>query len=184
MAKLLTALIIFGAAVGVFFSLALPALNIIKIDNTNSAMLSTAITKFQDLEKKRNEVVAKYSSVSNEDVKKLNIALPTQITAVNLVAQIDDMIKARGMVLKSINIEDTQSFQKKELTASGEEQKYNTASIVFVASGSYEVFLSMLSDLVKSLQIIDIKEISFAVGAKADSYEFSVRAITYYAGNQ
>lgn len=183
MARVFISFLIFGGALAVFFGLTIPALNTIKADSTKSAMMSTAITKFENLEKKRNEVVSKYSSVSNEDSRKLNVALPAQITAVNLVAQIDDMVKARGMVLKRIDIEDTKTSPKKALIKSGEVQKYNTATIVFSVSGSYEVFLSLLSDLEKSLQIIDIKDISFAVGAKADSYDFSVRAVTYYAGD-
>jgi hypothetical protein len=176
-------MVIFGTAMAVFFGLTVPALSNVKKDSVKSATMSTAIKQFEDLEKKRNEFVAKYSSISNEDDRKLKVALPTQITAVNLVSQIDDMVKARGMVLKRIDIEETKASKKKEVAKNGEVQKYNTASIIFVVSGSYEVFLSLLSDLEKSLQIIDIKDISFSVGAKADSYDFSVRAITYYAGD-
>lgn len=183
MARVFISIIIFGAALGVFFGLTMPALTNIKKDSTKSATMSAAIAQFEELEKIRNEVVAKYSSVSNEDSRRLNVALPAQITAVNLVAQIDDMVKARGMVLKRIDIEDTRTVKKREVTKSGELQKYNTATIVFSVSGSYEVFLSLLSDLEMSLQIMDIKEIGFSVGAKADSYDFNVRAVTYYAGD-
>lgn len=183
MARIIISIIIFGAAVGVFFGLTVPALNNAKAESAKSAKLESAIKQFEELEKKRNEIVSKYGGVSPEDTKRLDLALPKQISAINLVIQIDDMAKSRGLLLRRIDIEEIKDNKKKELAKNGTEPQYKTATIVFSVTGSYEVFTSFLSDLEKSLQIMDIKEVSFSAGGKADSYDFSVRAVTYYAGD-
>lgn len=167
----------------VFFGLTIPALNDIKADSIKDARLSEALREFNNLEKIRNEILAKYSSVSNEDGARLDRALPRQISAVNLVYQIDDMAKSRGMLLKSINIEEPKLSKKAAITTAADASKFNSAVIVFNASGSYDVFLRFLSDLEKSLQVMDIKDVSFSSSGRVDSYDFSVRAVTYYAGN-
>ncbi len=183
MMRILTTLIFLGGAIAMFFGLTIPSLNDIKASSIKDARLTEALKEFDNLEKIRNDILAKYGSISNEDNAKLDRALPKQISAVNLVYQIDDMAKSRGMILKNINIEEPKSGKKAELTPSGEPAKYNSVALVFTATGSYEVFLNFLSDLEKSLQVMDIKEISFNSSGKVDSYDFSVKAVTYYAGN-
>lgn len=183
MTKILISILIFGASLGVFFGLTMPLIETVKTDSAKAAKMATAISKFQDLEKKRNDLMAKRGSISNQDIDKLNASLPEQISAIRLITQIDDMTKDSGLILRTIDVEEPKSGSGKELTQTGEVKKYKSAAIVFSVAGSYKVFLGFLANLERSLQIIDIKDITFSVGSKADSYDFSVRALTYYAGD-
>jgi Tfp pilus assembly protein PilO len=176
MQKLITTLFFLIAAIAVFFSWTQPYIDGIKVLSQEEQELNEILLNSRNLQERRDEILGVYNTINQNDIFRLNKLLPEQMRAIDMVIEIENIVKGHGLLFKNIGI----AAPAKEKNIFGLMKKdFETVPLTMVVSGPYNSFVSFLEDLEKSLYLIDINQLTFSSG-KVDSYEFTIRANTYW----
>lgn len=138
----------------------------------------------RDLQKKRDEMISTKKEISDDNLVRLGRILPTGYDSVKFIIEVEQMIRNRGMLLKSINIGENGEKQsinnnKNEIQAPENNEKlYVTVPVVISTFGSYRSLRDFLDDLEHNLRLVEIESISFTAG-ETDSYEINIIASIY-----
>lgn len=128
-----------------------------------------------------DKLLGEYNSISQENIDKINKMIPSGSDQMKLVVQIEDMMKSRGLILKSIDakesIKSSSVKSKEEVLAMGE---LSRLSLSVKAQGSYSAFHSFLIEAERSLRLIDIESVKINAVADKEVYDFSVEAVSYW----
>ena len=120
-----------------------------------------------------------YNAILQENVDKIKKMVPPVDESMKLVVQIDDMMRKKGLTLKTI---DTRNIASKNSASDSQNNGGKAAESVFLsinAQGSYESFRFFVEELEKSLRLIDVKAVKInPVGQ--DNYSFSIEAVSYW----
>lgn len=115
-----------------------------------------------------DEVVARYKSLSAEQVERLRKMVPDTVDNVRLVNDINVIAKESGVTLKKVDY-DPGEINSPESVNAENRLPYGSYTVRFVVSGPYKNFLVFVESLENSLRIIDIKSISFNASANPSS---------------
>ena len=126
-----------------------------------------------------DKLLGEYNSISQENIDKINKVIPSGSESMNLVVQIEDMMKSNGLVLKSIDTKE--SAKESSVKKKGEGEKaVSPLSLSIKAQGSYQSFYSFMNEAEKSLRLMDIGSVKVnAIGDK-EVYDFSIEAVSYW----
>lgn len=140
-----------------------------------------ALSKATEIEEARKGLLRIYNDIPSEDLDKLLKLLPDHIDSVRLIIDINNVGSKYGMTLQNITLADSSGPNEKSSSSSigPKESKYSSVVLRFAVSGSYDNFRSFISDLERSLRLIDIDTISFSTKGEADIYDFNVTVSTY-----
>ncbi len=100
-----------------------------------------------------------------ENVKKINTALPEKVSLPPLIYFIQDKTLENGLILGDLNLQGTSSLEKK----TGLKQ----TSFSLGVTGSYSAFRNFISSLEKSSRLIEISDVSFGALRKRTREEES-----------
>lgn len=142
-----------------------------------------ALSKASELGARRDQLLTKYNSFSQDEINRLNRILPDSVDTVKLITDLDSVAGKYGITLHSINVtqallDNSQSINTNEASTT----PYNTTTINFGFSATYPNLVLFLKDMEKSLQMVDIKSVSFDVpqgGLSANMYNYNVSLDTY-----
>ncbi len=165
-------------SVALFLKYTKPYYDETKILKEEKAVLEEALGNSRELQGLRNDLLEQYSGVSQDDIEKLNKLLPSEARSDDIIVLFEDRTKARGLLLKRIDVQKNIRAEDPNAAMGTPLPPYSVADISFSLSGSYESFLALLADFEKSLQLIDVKNISFS-STESGVYEFSVKAVMY-----
>lgn len=186
----LVSTILLLASLGLFFGYVNPAYR----KNTESSVLAEksvkelreergryedAFQKTREIEVARTGLLEKYNRISLEDREKILKLLPDHIDSVRLIIDINTIAAQYGMALKNITLTDVE--EKKGSTAGTigpSETLYAKVGLKFSLRGSYDNFLSFLRDSEKSLRLMDVTALAFAV-REENAYDYDVTVSTY-----
>ncbi len=168
--------IIIVIALGYLFLLK-PKINIIFADDTRIALedqkAQEKVIKYNKQIEELKEITAEYSKISETDINKINQILPDEPEERGLFVQIEKIVKANGLLLESIFIDDSdakaaQTKTKSRRSGIVEAEKEVDISnmkelkIIFTVNEvSYPAFKSLLGSLEKNLRIIDVDTIEY-----------------------
>ena len=114
--------------------------------------------------------------ISLEEREKLNRLLPDAIDNVRLIIDIENIARRYGMVPQVRSFSDTGGSEGVVVTNT---KPYNTVTVAFSVSGSYDTLKRFVRDLEQSLRLVDIQNIKFsAEDNDFYSYEFQIK--TYW----
>ncbi len=180
MGRIIASIFLLAAAITVFFAWTNPALKAVKTLKTKQTNLNLSLDNLKEVRSVSDQILSKYNSIPQDDLDKLDKLLPSKMKAIEFVMEVENMVKKHGLLLKNIDI---QKPDKKERIAFGEKKKpFEKIPLNISLIGSYASFVSFLSDAEKSLSVIDIENLTFKSG-KIDSYQFNIKASTYWKGN-
>lgn len=125
-----------------------------------------------------------------EEINKLNLAIPTQRDVATPVAVFEEASTINGLILISIDVSDLEEERgSKKLLSS----VLNALEIRIKMSGTYSSFEKFIEDVEKSFPLLEISQISFRIlpaelsGQTGNllnpSMEFDVVFETYYKAN-
>lgn len=177
MARIITTLVFLAAAVIIFLNWTMPDFRQIGSLRGQEKSFNGVLARSKELQAIRNDLLSKYNSVSPSDWDRLNKILHSKTDTMKLIVGIENIAKTHGMALKNI---DFQKSAKKQKASFGEKKKdFNETVLSISVTGPYESFVSFLGDLEKSSNLIDVNQINFRAD-KTDSYEFNIKAATYW----
>lgn len=185
--RLLSTLVIIGAAVGIFFVFGRPELDTIKILGAQQAEIEQSLAELQELAKLRDDLLSKYNAVNPLDIERLDKIVPSSIDSGLLIAELESFAQNFNLVLNSVSITDereqARAQQRRGAVALKEaEQPFKKLPLSLQIAGTYSSLRDFLKHLETNARIIDIAEIRFVSGEK-DFFEFTVEANTYWIGD-
>ena len=152
--------------------------------NTAQANLETA----SKLARSRDELIARYNSISKTDLDNLRTLLPDAVDNIRLIIQINSLANKNG--LSSLRNVD---YQTADDTAPGAVQEpsltkrpYGEFAVSFQTTGQYKNFLAFISDLEQNLRLVDVTSIEFSPAdqgvqqSAATSMTYKVALKTYW----
>ena len=174
MNKFLTPIILVIVAVGLFFFYIDPQWQKMKVLQATNAEYNNAIDQSNKLLKVRDSLLAKYNSFRPEDLTRLEKLLPNNIDNVRLIIDINSITSKYGASIKNVKLS-TPSAEADVTNNSG----YRTMVLSFGVSTSYNNFLNIMSDLERSLRLLDVTSISFKA-TDTEPYEYTISIKTYW----
>ncbi|HEY0980280.1 MAG TPA: hypothetical protein VGE18_02635 [Candidatus Paceibacterota bacterium] len=175
-------LIIIGASIGTFFMVIKPRYDKLQVIKAEVANYDTSLETAEQLQSSREELIAKYNSISKTDLDGVKTLLPDSVDNIRLIIQLDSLATKNGLsTLRSVDYksEETSSSgtgaggaganagQAQNIAASN--KPYGEFTISFQTAGQYKNFLAFLSDLEQNLRLVDITAIDFGASSGGSS---------------
>ena len=159
--------ILIAVSLGVFFFFLKPQYQSARALQQQVAVYNSSLDTADKLKTSREELIAKYNSISKTDLDNIRSLLPDTVDNIRLVIQLDALAARNGLsTIKNVNYQTEKEKQENE-TPETSRLPYGEFVISFETSGQYKNFLSFLSDLEENLRLVDVTEVSFLEGSTA-----------------
>lgn len=178
MRKLLPILLLI-VSVGLFYLHIDPRYKQIKETQNQVKEYKEAIEKASDLQKVRDELLTKYNALPKEEITRLEKMIPANLNTVKLITDLSAIGGPYGIAIYSVGVRDVADAGE-DITALSK-KLYETTSITFKFSASYPNLASFIRDIEKSLQLVDVKSLTFDVKDEVsgiNNYEMTIQ--TYW----
>ena len=198
MPRLLIAVTFFAAALVLTFGYARPEWRKFKTIESEITELEEIGREFDELISSRDHLLERINAVSKEDLARLERLLPSGAHAADFLTALEGIAVEGGIALRRIDLASPESAKaESSLSQPGTSARQQprpaaapvsapeagkTGIVPFSAqvSGSYPAFKKFLAGLERNTRLIDVEEISFSSGGKAEIIDFTVKAKTYY----
>lgn len=179
----------------VFFFYTKPTYDRVRTVQTQVAQYDTALTKATELQELKQTLLSRYNAFNPSDIDRLQKFLPDHVDNVRLILDLDSLASRYGLGLQNVDVTGTSGASgRKEQTALGAiaagSQKYDSLTLKFTTRGSYDSFVSFMTDLESSLRVVDLvnltvsRDTSAAASSVATpgalSYTYDVTIRTYW----
>lgn len=141
------------------------------------AAFDNALDRSKELISLRDALLTRYNSIPTETIDRISTMLPDSIDTVRLIIDIDALASRYGMSLNNISIGSTEDVAD-GIGPSGD--LYGTLTLSFTVASTYDRFRAFLSDLERSLRIIDVTSISFGTQTEAGLTPYTITFNTYW----
>lgn len=149
---------------------------------------ASALDKVKEVETLRTGLLAKYNSLSQGDKDALGKLLPDTIDEPRFVNDVNTVAAEYGMSLGNISYSETKSSgtgnapgmgsgapppqtvpgsPSSGTPAAAAPAKYSPVELSFAVSGSYENFIGFLTQLERSLRLLDVTSVALGAGKSA-----------------
>ncbi len=183
-----TALILIILAIGIYFTFTsgqLVQAKAIKVVNDEYA---SALKGAVELIRIRDEVLAQYKALSEEDQIRLDKMIPSTVDNIRLIIDLNEVAFKHGFSLKNIKANAPSSKNTQVANTRGATTNrpggisiptLDTVTVSFSVTAPYLEFISFLQDIEANLRIMDPTKISVSAKDVGD-YEFNVELKTYW----
>ena len=182
MNKFITPIIFVLLAVALFFGYVDPQWQQVKDLQASNDEYNKAIEQSRKLLEVRDGLLKKYNGFRGEDLKRLEKLLPDNIDNVRLIIDINSITSKYGASIKNVKLSTAGGSDKNApapAAAAPPGQSYNSMILSFSISAPYSTFITILSDLERSLRLLDVTSISFKA-PEAEPYTYDVSIRTYW----
>ncbi len=186
MFKALTPFLSIITAIVVGFFFVKPMYEDIKSIQAETTQYRDAVAKASESNRKLQELLQKKNSFSAGELERVDLIAPDVISQVRVLVDLENLAKKHNMlfgnvVLAGDSMEDSSSDSEsaENLETSGSlsfDNDFVFSDISFGLIGSYEQFLSILSDLERSLSIMEIIKLDFvSLPGNLQQYDLVIR---------
>lgn len=185
-----TPLILIVLAIGIYFTFTRAKIDEVKAVQIVNAQYQQALDNSERLVKKRDEILAIYNRITPEDQNRLERMIPDNVDNVRLIIDVNSVAAKHGLTLKNVKTSTTKD-QNPQSSKGGQSPTqvpnsnvliaggYDTVTLSFDVSGSYQNFLDFLRSMEKSLRIMEISRISLKVN-DAGTYDYGLEFKTFW----
>jgi Tfp pilus assembly protein PilO len=173
MNRVLVPLLLIIIAITSFFLWINPHYEEVKVLRVKQAQSDEALDKIKQLETVRAKLVDQENAFNQDDLEKLKKFLPDNVDNIRLFLDIQGIASRYGTSIADIEVGEDKSSSKsktKSTTSSkaiGPSNKpYGEMTLSFSVATTYENLNSFLTDLEKSLRLVEIKSLSFEADNK------------------
>jgi Tfp pilus assembly protein PilO len=198
MFRYLTSILLIGFSLAVLLLFANPLYTSIGELKAKQAEYDDALSNSKALENERDKLTAKYSTISTENLLKIQRLLPDNVDNIRLVLEIEKLATPYGIVLRDVRYspvkkDGAEGSADGPISSGGDRGKmkdknYGSWDLEFTVNTSYHNFLNFTKDLENNLRIIDIDSLQFSSGgitakSSAEVYKFDFKIKTYWLKN-
>ena len=166
-------------AIAIFYFFTDPAYQETKKLTIEKKSYEDALDNSKKLQEVRDSLLAKYNSFPAADLDRLERMLPNNVDNVRLILEIDQISSRYGMPVRNITISGDAGNKKVGDLIGRDDKSYGSVRLAFSVEGSYSNFVAFISDLEKSLRIVDIQNISISA-SDSGVYRYDMGVKTYW----
>ena len=191
--KSLIALLLVLISIGLFFYYVQPTYNTIQTLVDREQQLEDALTKARELQAERDSLLARFNTFDKEELARLRKMIPDNVDNVRLILDMDSIAKQYSVALRDFEIENSAAAagaqgqaavgQANNPAAEAGNMLHNSLVLKFQAEASYESLLAFISNLERSLRLVDVELIEFesqGFGVEDSPYTFNISIRTYW----
>lgn len=156
-----------------------PVWDDISVLRAESSAIADNLAQLKEVEALRDQLLNTYNAISKDDLARLNEFLPGKPNTEDVLVSMENLTRARGIQLKSINFSVSQDNALQNPAAATLSTASSAVTYNFAVSASYEAFRSLIDAFEKNARLTDVSEVMFSSGEK-DVYSFSLKARSYY----
>jgi len=187
-------LIIIAVAVAVFFLVTQG--NVKKIEKNSAEVdhLSSVLENIRLYQDKAKQLISDYNSIETNNIDRLEKFLPDDVSNVKLILAVQNVADDLGISIKNVTYDSaSQKSSNGQVTSSQDAinrqtKDYGAFDMNIVVTGRYPEFVTFLSQIEKSLRIVDIRQIDFAAKDSKtgvtptgnEIYQFDIDLRTYW----
>lgn len=170
-------------ALVIFFFYSKPMFAEMRVLQEQTAQYSDAVKKAQDLNTELSDKLKKKRSYDTESINRLNALVPESINEVKVLTDLSEIARSHNMLFGNINVTNSDN-EKSDSTvpdpsvSTGDVSYENITNtgIAFSLIGTYDQFKSFLSDIERSLVLMEVTGITFTTGeGDLQQYEVSIQ---------
>ena len=178
--KSLMPLLLIVLSIGLFYTFISPHYENVQMLSTQANQYEDALKKSEELRVVRDNLLTEYNSLPRADIDRLMRIVPDSLDGVKLVADIDAVAGRHGITVSEVKISEDTSSNPQGIVDVADAKPYLSTSIAFKFTSTYSNLTKFLGDLEKSLQVVDVKSLSFTSGkSKNDLYTYDIAIQTY-----
>ncbi len=184
-----------------FFSIVNPTYKDILKLRTDVETYNLAIDNSVKLQNKRDSLLDTYKSIKQIDKDRLEQFLPSTISNIKFILEIEKIANLHNMPLKNVVFQsflvgDTKTESSKDAGAmvlsainSNTAIPYGVFPIQFTTEGTYDKFVLFLKDIEHNLRLVDVNQVTFSVpppldkpgeGSDPSIYTYNLKVETYW----
>ncbi len=176
--KIIISIVFIAVAGLVFYIFTIPYLNDIKSMQAEIAAYNDALKNSKKIQARRDELLQTYNAIPVETLDRLKKLLPSSVSGIKFIVEIEDLVKKHGLILRSIDIIEPKK-EGKGVEVQEATTPYGIVPVNISLSGSYESFLPFLESMTNNLRLVDITNVTFN-SSETNFYQFNIKASTYY----
>jgi len=186
---LITMILIFGILILGFVYLG-PAWSEYSATRQATQELQEISQELDNLIINKDQLISSVNRISKENLDRMDVALPSNKKAAELLVFFESVAGKNSLVLKNIDLEEKILAERTSLgnprpgsaiantnRPSGE---VNELPITMNLLGGYDSFKNFLRDLEQNLRIIDVENINFSATSNSSVFTFGIKVKTYY----
>lgn len=168
MSKVITPILFFLAAIGLFFTYLQPAYDVLLAFQAQEERLDDTLEESDKLIEVHDSLLRQYNSISSEDMKRLSQILPNDVDVVRLIVDIDALATKHRLTIRSFGVpylqsEVTNTSSRNRVVAKADEGPVGSAILTIECDGEYADFKALLLDIEQSLSLLDLVSLNIAV---------------------
>jgi len=176
--KLFTPVLFLVLAGALFWGFIDPSYVRVKDLRAQEAEFDQALNRSRELQSVRDQLLARYNAFPQSNLQRLERLIPDHIDNVRLILDLDAMASKYGMRVRNVSIQADQS-RVQQGALGGDEKPFESVILSFTVSGTYDTFRQFLTDLERSLRLVDTVSLSFTTN-EAGLYNYTVGIQTYW----
>jgi hypothetical protein len=194
MVKFLSALLLIGIAVFIFYQFTSPVMTDISGLWAQKAKLNDALENAKKLRAVQETLLTTYGNFAPADLDRLAKLVPDNIDNIKLIIDLNNISRQYNMTVRNTKIkleEEPKAVVVRRAVGAAAAatpapaannlpaNKKATVFVDFSVSGPYASFKSFLDDIVRSLRLVDVASVNFAANDKG-SYDYNLQIKTYW----
>lgn len=172
-------LILIVLAVGLFYTFSSPQYREVQGLQASAAEYRSVIENVSRIAEARDALLDNYEAIPARERDKLLKVLPNSVDAVRLALDLDTIAGRYGIAIRNVKVDSLADPNAALAVLPNNDVPYKKAVVTFNFVSNYENFIRFISDLEKSLRIMDVKSVNFRVSENG-IYEHNVQVETYW----
>ncbi len=151
--------------------------------------LNQSLADAQALDAKASDLLSQYNSFSQNDLARLEKFLPSAVDNVQLIIDVNNIATRHSMIVKNVKVTTDQEAAQANQVGRGQNLGQSVGTnlpagvhavlISFSVSGNYQKLQDFLSDLSRSLRLVELDGLSFTSTDK-DQFQYDLQLKTFW----
>ncbi len=152
--------LIVALCIGLYFLYMRPTISEIKGLSVKKAEYENVLLRVNELAIKRDEILAQYNNIPQEQIEKLNKIIPNSYDSVKFANDINNLTSTYGLAIRNIKDNSVRASDRSNVVSDGTTQLFRTNMVQITVYGDYDDFVGFLNDLESNLRLIDVKKLT------------------------
>jgi Tfp pilus assembly protein PilO len=176
--KILSPILFLAISLTLFFGFIDPSYTRVKELRSEESQYDIALDRSKELQQIRDQLLSKYNTVSPTSLERIEKLVPDHIDNVRLILDLDEIASKYGMRVRDVQIEADNGRQVQGQIGPNE-GLYESVVLSFSVAGTYDTFRSFLTDIERSLRVVDVVGLSFRAN-ETGIYDYTIHIKTYW----
>jgi len=164
---------------GLFFFFGKPMIADLSDLLAKKAEYTDALAKINSIQETTSSLTTKLNALSDTEKSQIQVLLPGKPDTVKFISDIDSAASKQGISIDNISYNNVNTDTSGSVAGAPPPNDYSSMMLNFSFASDYPHLKAFLTDLESSLRLMDIRQVSLAVGEKG-VFTYRVSAEIYW----